>query len=135
MEANTTKTQAIEGEVVSSKLGITPSKLKDGSPNIIVRDEHGRLISGALNPGGKSYKRLIRQVLKEDLENGEAVPVAKELLRLARKAKHESARIAAIQAVIEHTEGKATQQVRFEHTMDANTLARIAELADRLQLT
>lgn len=115
-------------------LSITPPKLKNGQDNVIVRDEHGRIVSGALNPGGRSYKRLIRQVLTDELELGKAEPLAKELLRLGLKGRHESARIAAIQTVIEHTEGKAVQRSLVGISVDPNTLERLADIADRLAL-
>ena len=102
------------------------------------RDDKGRFLPGSPGrpPGSKNYvSEELRDLLsKEHAElNGQtgAQAIARRYLEIALKGKHGVA-LAACDSVVDRVEGKPVQASFIQHSVDDNTMRRIAELAERL---
>lgn len=96
------------------------------------RNERGQLLPGhTANPVGRPPSKFVTEAMKNRLERGDADKIADEAFRLAFEAK-DAVRLGAITFIKESVEGKATQQIRLEQTLDPETVQVIAALASKL---
>lgn len=84
------------------------------------------------NPEGNNQFTPISQALKARLNPETAGAMAQELETLALKAKKGSVRLGAINAIADRTEGKPTQSMRIEASIDGKTAELLAQLAEKL---
>lgn len=105
--------------------------------NVVVRDEHGRIVSGQLNPAGKPkgarhLSTLLLDAIKrvsDDKGTSEDVEIVKALIKKAKDGDTK-----AIDIVFDRIEGKAPQSIDITTDGDkiSGSATELGELARRM---
>jgi len=112
--------------------GNAPKKKIVGNPDKTIPFRFKKGQSG--NPAGSSVSQYLSTAMKRAMENGAYDVVAKKIIRAVKNTDKPLEIVALAQFIRDTVEGKPTQRVEVLHGMDASTLNRLAELAEKLNL-
>lgn len=106
-----------------------------------LRDERGRLLPGqSANPSGRPKTKHITEAMRHYLgctkgryAHLSADAIARRILEIAANGK-DPISVQAIHFITEQMEGKPTQRIEVEQSIDPQTAERLADIADKLAL-